>query len=151
MKGLSIGQVARRAGLRPSAIRYYESYGLLPAPVRINGWRRYGEEVFTALAAIELARHAGFSLEDIRTLLRRSSSRSGARAQWASLARQKLRDIDALIEWAQAMKRLLMRGIECGCVEIGRCPIVGERVADMRTGRRADRSRHEPLRPTAGR
>ena len=51
---------------------------------------------------------------------------------------------------------LLMAGvaylrIECGCVEIGRCPIVGERVADMRTGRRADRSRHEPLRPTAGR
>jgi len=136
MKGLSIGQVARRAGLRPSAIRYYESYGLLPAPVRVKGWRRYGEDVFTALAAIELARHAGFSLEDIRTLLRRSS-RTGVRAHWASLARQKLRDIDALIERAGAMKRLLMRSVECGCVEIGTCPIVGERVADMRSGRKA--------------
>jgi MerR family transcriptional regulator, redox-sensitive transcriptional activator SoxR len=151
MNGLSIGQVARRAGLRPSAIRYYESYGLLPAPVRLNGWRRYGEDIFTALAAIELARHAGFSLGDIRRLLRRSSLRTGARAHWASLARQKLHDIDALIERAGAMKRLLMRSVECGCAEIAACPIVGERVADMRTGRRRGRSRHESLRLAAGR
>ena len=134
MKALSIGQVARRAGLRPSAIRYYEAYGLLPVPVRINGWRRYGDDVFSALAAIELARRAGFSLADIRSVLGRSS-RAGARAQWASLARQKLRDIDALVERAARMKRLLLRSVECGCTDVGSCPIVGERVAAMRSPR----------------
>src|SRR5438105_8530868 len=151
MKGFSIGQVARRAGLRPSAIRYYESSGLLAQPPRVHGWRRYGEDVFTTLAAIDLARHAGFSLAEIRTLLIRRSPRATAGAHWTSLAGQKLRDVDALIDRAQAMKRLLLRGATCDCVEIGACPIVGERVAEMTTGRKPRHIRHESVGSTVGR
>ena len=149
MKGLSIGQVARRAGLRASAIRYYEASGLLPAPIRVNGWRRYGDGVFTALAAIELAQHAGFSLAEMRTLLRGFAAPAPPTARWTALARRKLSEIDALIARGHAMKRLLTRGIECRCVEIASCPIVAERVKEMRNGRKADRVRHELPRRSA--
>ena len=151
MNGFSIGQVARRAGLRPSAIRYYESAGLLPAPPRLHGWRRYGEDIFTTLAAIDLARHAGFSLAEIRTLLVQRSSRATAGTHWISLTRQKLRDVDDLIDRARTMKQLLLRGAKCGCVEIRTCPIVGERVAEMRSGRKPGRLRHESVVPAANR
>jgi MerR family transcriptional regulator, redox-sensitive transcriptional activator SoxR len=151
-KGLSIGQVAKRAGLRPSAIRYYEASGLLPEPVRVSGWRRYGNSVFTALAAIELAQQAGFSLEEIRTLLRGFSRRTAPSARWAMLARKKLPEIDALIARAHAMKDLLMRGIECRCVGIDACPIVAERVQSMTRNGSRDRIRRElPPRSAVGR
>ena len=134
-KGLSIGQVARRAGLRPSAIRYYEASGLLPEPLRVSGWRRYGNDVFVTLAAIELAQQAGFALAEIRTLLDGVSRSAPPSARSPSLARRKLAEVDALIARALAMRRLLMRGIACGCVRIDACPIVAERVRSM-TGRR---------------
>ena len=133
-KGFSIGQVARRAGLRPSAIRYYEASGLLLEPVRVSGWRRYGNDVFVALAAIDLAQQAGFSLVEIRTLLRGRSRPETPSARWPSLARRKLAEVDALIARALAMKRLLVRGIACGCLELAACPIIAERVRTM-TGR----------------
>ena len=137
--GFSIGHVARRAGLRPSAIRYYEACGLLPEPARVSGWRRYGNDVFTALAAIEVAQQAGFSLAEIRTLLRGIGPAAEPSARWASLARKKLADVDALIARARTMKRLLLRGIECGCVEIDACPIVAERRSAMLGSRRRER------------
>src|SRR5262245_24199666 len=59
-RGLTVGAVARQARLRASAIRYYESAGLLPAPIRVSGWRRYDETILGRLAVIELAKRAGF-------------------------------------------------------------------------------------------
>ena len=69
MEGLTIGAVARRAGLRPSALRYYEDEGLLPAPARVNGRRRYDTDVFDRLAVIRLAQAAGLTVAEIRTFL----------------------------------------------------------------------------------
>jgi MerR family redox-sensitive transcriptional activator SoxR len=149
MKGLSIGEVARRAGLKPSAIRYYEASGVLREPARVSGWRRYGDDVFVTLAAIELAQQAGFSLAEIRTLLRGGTPSRTPR--WPSLARRKLAEVDALIARALAMKRLLMQGIECGCVDLAACPIIAQRVG-MMTGRRTrQRARPDPPRSVASR
>src|SRR2546423_1880061 len=142
-KGLSIGQVAKRAGLRPSTIRYYEASGLLPDPVRVGGWRRYGGGVFTALAAIELAQQAGFSFAPIRSLLPGFSRRTAPSARWAALARKKLPEIDALIARANAMKDLLKRGIDCRCEGIDGCPIVAERVRAMAGEGSSERVRRE--------
>src|SRR5215203_2359679 len=66
---LTIGQVARQAGLATSAIRYYESIGLLPEPERLSGQRRYAPDVLRRLGAIDVAKQAGFTLEETRALL----------------------------------------------------------------------------------
>src|SRR5262245_65861030 len=88
MNGLTIGQVARGARVRASALRYYEAIGLLPAAERVSGWRRYGDDVFVRLAAIELAQRAGFSLDEIRAL------QSRRRAGRSALAARKLREVE---------------------------------------------------------
>ncbi len=66
---LTIGEVARRAGVRPSALRYYEDAGLLSPPARTGGQRRYEEGVLRRLAVIAAARRMGFTVAEIRTLL----------------------------------------------------------------------------------
>ena len=66
---LTIGEVARRAGLNTSAIRYYESRGVLPQPERESGRRRYTEETVQRLHVIEVAKRAGFTLDEARVLL----------------------------------------------------------------------------------
>jgi MerR-like DNA binding protein len=58
---LSIGQVAAKAGINVSAIRYYERHGLLPEPDRVSGQRRYREDAVRRLAVIGAAKNAGFS------------------------------------------------------------------------------------------
>jgi DNA-binding transcriptional MerR regulator len=66
---LTIGQVAHRAGLKTSAIRYYESVGLLPEARRESGQRRYGDDTLRRLQVIDVAKRAGFSLDEARVLL----------------------------------------------------------------------------------
>ena len=66
---LRIGDVAARTGVPATTIRYYEKEGLLPAPERVSGRRVFDTEIIIALAVIELAKQAGFSLEEIKTLL----------------------------------------------------------------------------------
>src|SRR3989442_829672 len=66
---LTIGEIATRAGVRTSSIRYYESIGVLPEPERRNGQRRYGPEAVERLKVIAVAQQAGFSLSEIGELL----------------------------------------------------------------------------------
>ena len=69
MAGMSIGEVARKMGLRSSAIRYYERLGLLPKAPRVSGRRRYDERVLERLAMVRFAKHVGFSVAEIKVLL----------------------------------------------------------------------------------
>lgn len=59
---MTIGEVAKRSGLRPSAIRYYESVGILPEPERVHGRRRCDPDVLHVLHAVGVARAAGFGI-----------------------------------------------------------------------------------------
>ena len=113
---LTIGEVARRAGLRTSAIRYYEQIGLLPEAERVAGQRRYDEDVLDWLALIEVAQRAGFSLTETATFL--DGFREGTRENWQRLAAAKLSELDAQIERANAMKELLEEGFRCDCLEL---------------------------------
>jgi DNA-binding transcriptional MerR regulator len=61
---LAIGEVAQRAGMSASRIRYYEARGLIAEPERAAGKRRYGEEVLRRLAIIDAAQRVGFTLEE---------------------------------------------------------------------------------------
>lgn len=66
---LTIGEVARRAGVAQTTLRYYEQLGLLPAPGRVGGQRRYQESVLVRLEVIRLCKAAGFALDDIAVLM----------------------------------------------------------------------------------
>jgi len=69
MSGMSIGEAARKSGLRPSAIRYYEKLGLLAKATRVNGRRRYDDQILRRLAIVRFARHVGFTLTETKLLL----------------------------------------------------------------------------------
>lgn len=128
--GITIGEVAQLAGIRPSVLRYYESVGVLPKPGRVNGRRRYdGEvlrEVLDRLAVVSIAQQAGFTIAEIRTLLDGFSADAPPSERWRILAREKLTEVEALIERAQGMKRVLERGLECECLRIEDCALLVE-------------------------
>jgi MerR family transcriptional regulator, redox-sensitive transcriptional activator SoxR len=115
-----IGEVAAKAGIRTSALRYYEELGLLSPAERVNGRRRYGADVFDRLAVIGLAKEAGFELDEIARLLQAGGGRQGARL-WRELAEAKLAEVEAVIARAEAMRNVLRRGLECGCLELSDC------------------------------
>jgi MerR family redox-sensitive transcriptional activator SoxR len=122
---LTIGEVARHAGIQPSAIRYYESVGVLPQPERVNGRRRYDADVLYLLRAVGVAKQARFTVDEIRQLFASAGQGEKPSAVWERLARRKLDEVEQLIERAQAMKALLEAGLECGCLGLEECVIFG--------------------------
>ena len=119
---LTIGEVAQRAGLRTSAIRYYEDIGVMPQPERVyGGHRRYSPRVFQQLALIQLAQQAGFSMAEIQTLVSGFDENAPLGVRWRTLAEQKLTELEVLITRAQGMKRLLEEGIRCQCLNLDEC------------------------------
>ena len=129
MESMSIGEVARSTGVRPSALRYYEGVGLLPLPERANGRRRYdGEllrEVLNRLAVVRVAKQAGFTISEIRTLLDGFSEDTPPSERWRFLAQEKLPEVEALVERSLSMKDLLERGLRCECLRLEECSLVG--------------------------
>ncbi len=123
MEELTIGEVARRAGVRTSALRYYESIGLLPAARRVNGRRRFDPGAVQMLAVIHLAQQAGFSMAEIRTLFHGFAAETPPAERWWPLVEHKLGEIDALIARAQQMKHILETLLECGCVRLEECGV----------------------------
>lgn len=122
MEELTIGEVARRAGIRPSAIRYYESSGLLPAPRRSSGQRRYDAGVLQRLAIIQLAQEAGFSIAEIKSLFYDFADDTPASLRWQALATHKLAEVEARIARAQEMKRVLEECLlQCRCLSLEEC------------------------------
>jgi len=121
MNNLSIGQVARQAGLRPSAIRYYESIAVLPAPRRVGGQRRYDRAVLDHLAFIQVAQRLGFTLQEIHFLFHNQDESAPLPERWRELASHKLADVEALIQQATGVQQLLKQGLRCGCVDLADC------------------------------
>ena len=106
---LTIGELARRAKVAASALRYYEELGLLPSPARISGQRRYPESAARVVAAILLYRDAGFTLAEQKIL----ASRTSASGEWKRLVRRKLAELDEQIARAQAARDAIRHGLRC--------------------------------------
>jgi MerR family redox-sensitive transcriptional activator SoxR len=108
--------------MRPSAIRYYEKLGLLPAPDRISGQRRYDKTVLYRLAVIMQARRTGFRLDEIRVLFFGFRAGTRADARWRRLADRKMAELDALIQHMGSMRRLLVNAKrKCHCSTLEDC------------------------------
>ena len=121
MENLTISEVAHRTGVPASTLRYYESVGLLSAPARVSGRRRYTAEVLDQLAVIRLAQEAGFTIAETQTLLHGFSSETPPPERWRELATRKLPEVDALIARAQMMRRILETGLACACLSLEEC------------------------------
>lgn len=124
MEEMTIGEVAQRAGVRASTLRYYESAGVLSAPRRSSGQRRYAPDVLKTLTIIRVAKEAGFTLREIKTLLHGFSDHAPVSKRWKTLARQKLPEVEALIARAQGMKLILEEGLNCDCLRLDDCVLV---------------------------
>lgn len=121
MQTLGIGEIARQAGVAPSTIRYYERIGLLPPAPRVSGKRRYQTGILKKLGVIRLAKMAGFSIEEIQTLLHDFPAETPASERWQALSSQKIVEIDALIQQAQAMRATLEQTLDCHCDILDDC------------------------------
>ena len=126
---MAIGEVAERAGMSTSRIRFYEARGVLPEPDRAGGKRRYGEEVLPRLAIIDAAQRVGFTLEEIRDLL--GSRDELAHERLRQLAVMKLPELDELIARATSVRRLLKICSTCNCESIDACRMFDERVLPL--------------------
>jgi len=120
---LTIGEVAGRAGVATSSIRYYERIGLLPRPERTHGQRRYHTDVLGKLGFIGVAQSAGFKLAEIKELIDGVDSASGMGEQIRSLSARKLEEVEALLERTKAMKGWLEVAKECGCASPSECAL----------------------------
>jgi MerR family redox-sensitive transcriptional activator SoxR len=120
---LTIGQLAQRFGLRTSAIRYYEANGVLPEPAREHGHRRYGPEAVRRLEVLDVAKQAGFSLDEAKLLLRSADAGTPAFESLRTLAAEKLPEVEALIVRAQAMRDWLQTATDCTCTSLDACTL----------------------------
>jgi MerR family transcriptional regulator, redox-sensitive transcriptional activator SoxR len=138
MQSMGIGEVAQRAGVRPSALRYYEGIGLLPRPERTNGQRRYdGEvlrEVLDRLGVVRVAQQAGFTITEIGVLLDGFSEDTPPSERWRVLASEKLPEVEALVDRALGIKRLLERGLRCECLRLEDCDLIDGASSTLDTG-----------------
>lgn len=116
--GLTIGEVARRAEVAPTTLRYYEQVGLLPAPARRGGQRRYDETVLGRLEVIRLCKAAGFSLEEITVLF---GDDAPGRPASRTLAQAKLAEIDVQLATLAQARAIIEWGMACRCPSIDDC------------------------------
>ena len=119
---LTVGEVARRSGYAPSALRYYEREGLIQAVRSAGNQRRYERHVLRRLAFVRAARVVGLGLEEIRDVLGTlPESRTPNRADWTRISRVWRGRLDEQIEALEALRDGLDSCIGCGCLSLRRC------------------------------
>lgn len=115
MGGLMIGELARRAGVATSAVRYYEKAGLLPPPARASNRRQYAPAALGRIRIILLARDAGFSVNETRTFLNGFPLGTRPALRWRAMAKRKLRELDELAIRLTQMRSILDASFNCEC------------------------------------
>jgi MerR family redox-sensitive transcriptional activator SoxR len=117
---LSIGEVAARAGMRTSALRYYEEEGLILPDARVGGRRRYGASAVEQLTVIRFCQALGFSLAEIRGILAPPRGKA-QKARWRQLVDAKISELDGVVRRAEAMTAILRMSRDCDCIDVQEC------------------------------
>lgn len=132
---ISIGAVARKTGIRASALRFYEELGVLPAPTRMSGRRYYGPEAVQRIGVLRFAQQAGFTLEEIKTLFHGFGPETTLSERWHALASAKFAELDVLAKRIQRMRRALAIGLKCGCARIEDCVLSPADITESKRSR----------------
>ncbi len=124
---LTIGRLAKEAGVNLETIRYYERRGLMPEPIRTaSGYRIYSENDIERIRFIKKAQELGFTLKEISELLSLRVTPNVTCAEVKKRAREKIAEIDKKIQSLQEMRKILVM-LENRCTGIGpttQCPIL---------------------------
>ncbi|MEO6082294.1 MAG: MerR family transcriptional regulator [Umezawaea sp.] len=115
---LTIGELASRTGVATSALRYWEELGLLPAPARVSGQRRYPPSAVGLVGVVLLLRNVGFTLQEVKAFI---AARPLAGGGWRELYQRKLAELDQRIAQAQAARTAIAHGLSCPHEDILEC------------------------------
>ena len=118
---MKIGELAQRAGLNTSAIRYYEKLGLLVPPHRSGGQRRYSPDALDRVLLIRFAGEMGFTLPEIKLFLGGLRDNAPVGPRWKKLAARKLSEVEASIARSLRLKTLLQGLLRCRCASLKQC------------------------------
>ncbi|MBR9727068.1 redox-sensitive transcriptional activator SoxR [Shewanella intestini] len=134
---LSVGQVAKRAGVQVSTLHFYEQKGLITSLRNQGNQRRYQREVLRRISIIKVAQRLGISLTEIKAALSSlPNNRTPNQADWAKLSTQWQAQLTQRIDMLQNLKDSLDGCIGCGCLSMTNCPIYndGDYLADKGNG-----------------
>jgi MerR family transcriptional regulator, redox-sensitive transcriptional activator SoxR len=119
---IAIGEVAERSGVAPSAIRFYETIGLLRSERTSGNHRVYPRYVLRRIAFIRVAQRVGLTLEEIAMALAMlPADRAPTKAEWRRISRSWRGRIDERIEMLASLRDDLTSCIGCGCLSLGSC------------------------------
>jgi MerR family redox-sensitive transcriptional activator SoxR len=121
MSGLSIGQLAAKADVNASTLRYYESIGLLPSPERKNGQRRYAESLLNRIKFIKIAQQTGFTIQEIAVLLEGFETDLSISEKWEEMAKSKRSELEDRKKQINSMLQILDDGLNCKCLTWSEC------------------------------
>jgi len=136
---MKIGELAVRAGVNASAIRYYEKLGLLPAPERRAGQRRYAAAAADRLLLIRFAAEMDFTLAEIRLFLQGFRENTSPSARWRKFAGHKVQEMEQVIARATRLRDMLRRLQGCRCACLHECVSCLERSDRFRAARGSSR------------
>lgn len=128
---LTIGELASRTGVATSALRYWEELGLLPAPARVSGQRRYPPSAVGLVGVVLLLRDVGFTLREVKAFI---AARSLAGDGWRELYQRKLTELDQRIAQAQVARTAIAHGLACPHQDIFECANFAGAVAAFLAG-----------------
>ena len=121
---ISIGEVAERAGVPHSALRFYEAQGLLKSVRTAGGQRRYARDMLRRVAFIRSAQNVGLRLEDIAIALAHlPESRTPNKSDWTRLSKRWRTVLDQRIHALEALRDQLDQCIGCGCLSLTACKL----------------------------
>jgi len=118
---MKIGELAARAGLNASALRYYEKMSLLVPPHRARGQRRYPSDALDRVLLIRFASEMGFTLGEIKLFLHGLRDNSPVGPRWKKLAHRKIGEINDSIQRSLRLKSLLQHLLQCRCASLQIC------------------------------
>ena len=123
-RGLSIGDLAVRTGLSESAIRFYETKGLITPDRNAGNQRRYEGSDLRRLSFILIAQQIGFSIEQIKeTMASLPEGRTPTKADWSKISRRFRKTLDERIAMMERMRDRLDGCIGCGCLSLKVCQL----------------------------
>lgn len=134
---LTIGQLAERAGVATSAIRFYESRGLLSSERTTGNQRRYAQSTLRRVAFIRTAQRVGLTLEEIgEALATLPGGRAPSKADWTRLSQAWRPRLDAQIRRIELLRDRLDGCIGCGCLSLKSCALTnpGDDLSDLGPG-----------------